>query len=248
MKLLRNVLISASLVLPAISVAQSTIEHNQPLITVVGQARLEVEPDQITIVMRAQASAKKQEDANKELSKEFNKFTDYLLDELHLDKKKVIAENLSIYPVYKYVENHEPEIVKYTASRNIKITLEDFALIDKVISKGLKSPLFTLSYTNYSLKDPASYASQVRKLAVEDSLTKAKDLANAYNAKVVKIHRIKYSQNYNLIQVRATNSPRMMNSKAMSNEDDAPNFFNPEKIELNDEIKAQFIIEANNLN
>lgn len=257
MKLSNKLFTAATLILPlALSTevsAKNDVPHFKPLslITVTGQSRMEVDPDQVTINFRAQFSASKQDEANKGLSAEFSKITDYLLKELKLDKSKVIAETLSVYPVYKYEENKEPQLVKYTACRNLAVTLTDFTKLDQVISNTLKSSVFTLNNTVYSLQNPSVYAAKARKLAAEDSLEKAKDLAGAYKAKIVKVHKIDYNQNYQMVNVTQFNaSPRLManSAKMMAGGAPEPSYFNPQKIELNDEVKVQFIIKAEKLN
>ncbi len=256
MKLLKNIFLASALVLPLACINNVSANegsdghkgHSRSLISVVGESRLEVEPDQVTINLKAQYSASKQDEANREINKQFSRLTDYLLDVLKLDKSKVIAENLVVFPVYKYEDNKEPVLVKYTATRNLKVTLTDFTLIDKVVNTSLKNSSFTITGTSYSLQNPSSYATKVRKMAIDDSIAKAKELAKAYNAEVIKVHKIDYTQNYQLLEVNTIATPRLMSSK-MNTQDDGlePSFFNPQKIELNDKIQVQFVMKANNL-
>lgn len=242
----KTFLFLSAMLLSAISYAKTP---SQPTITVEGQAILSVPADKATIFVNIESKAKDQVEAKNKVEKNVSDLITKIVG-LGVEENEIIAESLNVHPEYNYEEKKQT-LVGYIARRYIIIPVTNLTNLNNVVSEIVKINDCSINNIQYSLIDKKPYISKVRELAVKNSLDQAKELAAAYNAKVVKVWQINYRENYELIAVQDGAdfaSPRLMsnNGRAMKSNDNNA-FYNPQKIRLEDNVTATFVIDPQNL-
>lgn len=234
-----------------VSQAESLVDQVQT-IHVIGNSKLEIEPDQAIIYVNVNAHDQKNiASARNKVEDSFNKIIKSLKN-LNIKDQDLIAENLFTYKSYDY-DQKPPKIIDYIASRNLIIQLQDLKALDRVIDLILDDQTNTeIRNISYTVKDKPKYAQQAKDLAIRDSIQQAKLVSSGFNANVKKVLKIDYNQNYDLIEsnvaVSMAMAPKMMSnsmSRAKLNSSDA--YFKPKKITLSDSVNVIFEIEGGNI-
>ncbi|MBQ8708710.1 MAG: SIMPL domain-containing protein [Succinivibrionaceae bacterium] len=216
-------------------------------ISVTGSATLAVDPDTAEISLEVQVSAKDKNQVNSAVQKSVNAMTDFLENELKMKKEQIVAESIGIWPLYDYAAKTRVQI-GFEGRRGIRIRTDDFKLIGPIVARAAEIENVYVSSVRYALKKPSEFARRARASAVEDSISKAKDLAALYRAKLVKVESVNYRQNYDLndVQYVAASNRVMAKNRSLDARPDE-SYFNPEKIILRDSVEAQFSIQAQKL-
>jgi uncharacterized protein YggE len=153
------------------------------------------------------------------------------LEQLGIDKNKIIAERLNVTPKYRY-DNGESIFVGYVGSIDIEITLDDFTLIKDIYDLAVKFDINHFQNINYTLKDVAKEKESLRTMAIEDAKKQAKSIAKDFGVKLEGIKSISYNTPYYNDGARV-----MLNSAKKSNSVD---IYTPKDITLEDRISVIF--------
>ena len=152
-----------------------------PIITVTGDATVEVTPDQATVrigIVHPGGSAK---EAQEEASK-IGQDTLKAIEALGVPAQRIQTSRLTINPSYvqpRPGSNEVPHIAGYTASNVITVTLDNLAQVGPVVDAGLGNGANQLEGVQFSLKDDGPAREQALTFAVAEAKLKATAVAQA---------------------------------------------------------------------
>ncbi len=105
----------------------------------------------------------------------------------------VVTTSLNIYPIQVWVEvkddngsHNEPRITGYTVNNQVRVTVRDIEMADEVIDKAAEvgGDLIRINNISFTVGDPAAYADEIRRRAVEDAKAKAELYAEAFGVEL----------------------------------------------------------------
>ena len=188
-------------------------------IIVTGTSSIELEPDMATLRLGVESSASNVSEARNNAAISINKMLDVMKD-AGIDDDDIQTTAFNIYPEYEYIEVNEngrirgvQELTGFTVSNMLLVmvkNLDDIAgIIDKVTGAGGNDVRF--NSINFDIQDPVPYQSELRKLAVEDGVTKASQLAEYSGVKLGAITMITdYSSQASVAQDKTVFAERAM--------------------------------------
>jgi uncharacterized protein YggE len=205
-----------------------------PQISVVGEGKVKVVPDQATISVTVETKGnnaidvKKQNDAQVETVLK-------VIKKMKLAPADFRTQRVSLNPIYDY----EKKKTSYNASQSIEILLRDLSQYDALMEGLVNQGVNRIDNVIFESSKLAEYQSEARKLAMKDAKIKAEDYVSVLRQKVGKAMTVlDNSQNYQPQPVYA----RM---KAMAMEDSlAPRETLAEgEITITANVSVSFILE-----
>ena len=190
---MKNLSIFALLAFSFFSYANSSVPNNRH-VSIVGTAQLKVKPDIAVIKLEVESLKVKSIDAKKVVDDRVNNFLDGLA-KFNIDEENVSASSITTQPNYSYSKNDKQELDGYTASRNIKITLNDIKLLNAFMDFALSVKIDEISSIELKSSKADSLKDEVNALAVKNAKEKGKSLANAFDAKLGEIYSINSTSN-----------------------------------------------------
>lgn len=183
-----NVLLTLALILLGAMPVQAL--EPQPLvrsISVVGEAKEELAPDQAVIsgqlVSRAKQLAAAKEDNDKLVTRVVA-----IARQFEIPKEKVSASNVYISPEYTYNDKlKKQELTGYVVSRNLSITLDKMELHERVLSALVDNKIDQVNGVSFGLSDPEKKQDALRVKAVQNAKARAQLLADAAGAKLGRV-------------------------------------------------------------
>lgn len=188
-------------------------------IIVTGTSSIELKPDMATLRLGVESSASTVSEARDNAAISINKMID-VIKNLGIDDDDIQTTDFNIYPEYEYIEVNEngrvrgvQELTGFTVSNMLLVTvktLDDIGgIIDKIIDAGGNDVRF--NGIDFGIQDPVPYQSELRKLAVEDGITKATQLAEYSGVKLGAITMIAdYSSQPTIAKDQAVFAERAM--------------------------------------
>jgi len=219
--------------------AENSGSNTGPQISVSGNGKITAEADQATINLNLMAQAANSAGAKKEIDKRINAFFD-AINKLGVKDKQITAGSMNLTPQYDY-QNRQPRFIGFQASRQISVEVSDLEKVHPVLDTAVSLKINGIQGINYSSSTEDEMKQQARLAAIEDSKVKAKQLAEAYGAKLGPVYSISYhSGNVE----RPYNMPEM---RALAMSDSAPKGgrFIPGEISVSDNISVVFDLITN---
>ena len=213
-------------------------------IIVTGSSSIELKPDMATISLGVESYATTVSVARDNASISINEMLD-VMKNVGIDDEDIQTTAFNIYPQYEYIEVREDgrvrgvqELVGFTVSNMLLVTVKNLddigEIIDKITDAGGNDVRF--NSINFGIQDPVPYQSQLRKLAVEDGITKASQLAEYSGVKLGLITMINdYSSQASVAQDQAVFAERAMAIPSTS--------INPGSLNLSMQVDMIFEIE-----
>ena len=213
-------------------------------IIVTGSSSIELKPDMATISLGVESYATTVSVARDNASISINEMLD-VMKNVGIDDEDIQTTAFNIYPQYEYIEVREDgrvrgvqELVGFTVSNMLLVTVKNLddigEIIDKLTDAGGNDVRF--NSINFGIQDPVPYQSQLRKLAVEDGITKASQLAEYSGVKLGSITMINdYSSQASVAQDQAVFAERAMAIPSTS--------INPGSLNLSMQVDMIFEIE-----
>ena len=213
-------------------------------IIVTGSSSIELKPDMATISLGVESYATTVSVARDNASISINEMLD-VMEKVGIDDEDIQTTAFNIYPQYEYIEVREDgrvrgvqELVGFTVSNMLMVTVKNLddigEIIDKITDAGGNDVRF--NSINFGIQDPVPYQSQLRKLAVEDGITKASQLAEYSGVKLGSITMINdYSSQASVAQDQAVFAERAMAIPSTS--------INPGSLNLSMQVDMIFEIE-----
>lgn len=183
-----------------------------PQISVFGEGKISVAPDQAVISLGFQNSGKD--------SKEVKKLNDEVIDKVikFLKQSGIPATdykttNVSLYKSYDYAK----KVYNYQANQSLTVTLKDLTQYDKIMIGLNYSGVNTIQGVEFKTSKREAYESEARKKAILDAKQKATNYVSAIGQKTGKA--ILISDNSPTYYPHVMNKSNMM---AMATAEDAP--------------------------
>jgi len=176
----------------------STLGHAQelkqiPMISVSGEGKVEVAPDQASISISIESKGTK----SSEVKKDNDIKTAAVLKtitKLNIAREDFQTERVSLNPNYDY----EKKKYNYIATQTIRILLKDLAKYDELMEGLIDAGTNRIDNVEFKSSKLKQLQSEARKLAVQDAKAKAMDFVSVLGQKVGKAISISdNSQNYN---------------------------------------------------
>tara|TARA_B110000014_G_C20059304_1_gene551539 strand:- start:210 stop:1061 length:852 start_codon:yes stop_codon:yes gene_type:complete len=227
------------------ALAEKGSVHGKGGIIVTGTSSIELEPDMATLSLGIESSASTVSEARDNASISINEMLD-VMKNVGIDDEDIQTTAFNIYPQYEYIEVHDDngrvrgvqELVGFTVSNMLMVTVKNLddigGIIDKITDAGGNDVRF--NSINFGIQDPIPYQSQLRKLAVDDGITKASQLAEYSGVKLGSITMITdYSSQASIAQDKAVFAERAMAIPSTS--------INPGSLNLSMQVDMIFEIE-----
>ena len=167
----------------ASSLAQES--KSPALVTVMGEGKLKIIPDQVTIQIAIESkgtdtkTVKEQNDAKTAtVLKSIKK--------MGLAPADVQTQRVNLNPAYDY----ETKKTFIHANQTIRLLLRDLSKYDALMTELVSAGITTISSVEFQSSQEAKLQSEVRKLAMQNALTKAQDYLSVVGQKVGKVQSI----------------------------------------------------------
>lgn len=200
-----------------------------PHISVTGTATINVDPDTVKIEFQSIAVEKEASNAKKAVDKQVQLVLS-TLKKMGFEQKLLIREDIRLRPEYEYIEKKRTQ-VGIKATRNLSYQLDDLNKVNDFLQLLTDAKISTIGQINYTLKESSQWQLKARELAVKDSISKAKGLAESYQTSLGKIYSIKYQPN--------NTQPIMM--RAIDSRQSAPSYQH-NQIVLKERVEAVFLL------
>ena len=226
------------------ALAEKGSAHGKGGIIVTGTSSIELEPDMATLSLGIESSANTVSEARDNASISINEMLN-VMKNVGIDDEDIQTTAFNIYPQYEYIEVRDngrvrgvQELVGFTVSNMLLVTVKNLEgigeIIDKITDAGGNDVRF--NSINFGIQDPIPYQSQLRKLAVDDGITKASQLAEYSGVKLGSITMITdYSSQASVAQDKAVFAERAMAIPSTS--------INPGSLNLSMQVDMIFEIE-----
>jgi len=171
--------------------ARADEDKPEQTIKVQGQATLEVEPDQVTLILGVQTRAPKAEEAARENAK--------VMDMVLRAVKGVLGQagtvetvGYRVSPRYEWDrKNRVNRFVGFEAVNQVMVTSSDTSTVGRVLDAAVVAGANTIDGPYWRLKDPAPARSRALVAALEDARLQAQALARAAGLELGEVLSIK---------------------------------------------------------
>ncbi len=174
-----QILAAAAVVLALVGAASA--DENVRRITVTGQGHVETAPDMATITLGVTHEGPVAGDAMQATSDSVAKMLDRLA-KLGVEPRDVQTQNLSLNPVWSNQTNSGARVRKITgfvASNTVSVRVRDLPSLGGVLDAVIQDGANEFNGLRFSVQDPEPLVIEARKLAVENAIAKAEQLATA---------------------------------------------------------------------
>jgi uncharacterized protein YggE len=164
-------------------------DDDRPLraITVSGEAKEEVAPDQAVLSGQILSKAKQLATAkldNDKLAQRVYEIT----KKFEIPKEKIAASNVYISPEYNYNnKTNKQELIGYIVSRNLSITMEKLDVHEQLLSALVEAGIDQVNSVAFTIAKPEAREDALRVKAVQNAKARAEMLAGAAGAKLGKV-------------------------------------------------------------
>lgn len=200
MKAVTLLFLSILLVLLAASANAADAAKSPRLITVTGEAQVNVVPDEVAVSIGVQAcgnTATEARLAEEEIAKKVVDVTKQLKIEtrdLQTDSIEIDLVKPEYYDWRMCYENKEPK--KYGARQMIRITLKDVSVLEDLLTKSLEVGATKIMGVEFKTSELRKYRDQARAMAIIAAKEKATALAGELDCKIGKPQTITEQTSY----------------------------------------------------
>src|SRR5690606_13260573 len=153
----------------------------QPQISVSGEGKIKVVPDEAVISIAVETKGEESAKVKKENDVVVDKVLKYLKS-TKINPKDIKTERVSLYPSYDYNKKKN----YYMATQTISITLRDLSTYDVLMDELVKAGVNRVNGVTFQSSEIEKLKPEARVMAVADAKKKAEDFANALGQKVGK--------------------------------------------------------------
>lgn len=205
-----------------------------PMITVSGEGKVKVIPDQVAISISIETKGTKADDVKKENDKKMDAILKFI-KKANIAKEDFQTQRISLNPNYDY----EKKKHNYLATQTVQILLKDLSKYDILMEGLIDAGVNRVDNVVFKSSNMAQLQSEARKLAMKDAKAKAEDYVSVLNQKVGKA--ITISDNSQVYYPQPVHYA--MKSMAMS-EDSAPReTLAAGEIEITANVSVSFILD-----
>lgn len=166
------------------SVAQAQEIKQVPLITVSGEGKVKVAPDQVSIAVSVETRGNNSAEVKKQNDEKIDAVIKYI-KKANIAKEDYQTQRVSLNPQYDY----EKKKTTFYATQTIQILLKDLSKYDELMEGLVSSGVNSIGNVEFKSSKMELHKSEARKLAMKDAKAKAEDylsvttqkLGNAFN-------------------------------------------------------------------
>ncbi|MBE3519166.1 MAG: SIMPL domain-containing protein [Firmicutes bacterium] len=168
-------------------------EESQPrLISVTGEASMQVKPDMATVSFGVETNAPTAAEAQQTNSRAMDAVVRALLA-VGIAREDIQTSNFSLYPVYEW-RGEKPEqkqvLVGYRCNNTVVAKIRDIARIGEAIDRAVAAGATNIGGISFGLQDPEPLKTQLLAQAVIDARSKAETMAKAAGVTITGVYRI----------------------------------------------------------
>ena len=152
-----------------------------PQVTVAGEGKVRVTPDQAEISVTIETKGTKAIDVKKENDIAVEKVLQFI-KKMKLPKEDVMTQRISLNPNYDY----EKKKHNYLANQTIVICLKDLSKYDELAEGLVDNGVNRIDNVEFKSSKLAIHQSEARKLAMKDAKLKAEDYVSVLGQKIGK--------------------------------------------------------------
>jgi uncharacterized protein YggE len=180
--------------------------------TITGEGKVSAKPDvgyvNLGVVTQANIAVESVEKNTAAMKKLFKSLT----ADLGIPLEDIQTSDFSVRPDYVYKKDDEPQLVGYTTSNNVTVTVCDLTKMGKVLDVLVKGGANQVRGVSFGVKDSAPLLDKARKLAAQDAKRKAQLYADALGVKLGSLKSLQ-ENNYGRPQPRLYAATASMRSE-----------------------------------
>lgn len=204
-----------------------------PMISVSGEGKIKVAPDQCLITISLESKGSKADEVKSENDKKIDGILKFI-KKAAIAKEDFQTQRVALNPNYDYTKKK----YNYVATQTIQILLKDLSKYDTLMEGLLNEGINRIENVTFQSSKMVSLQSEARKLAIKEAKSKAEDFVFVLNQKVGKAILISdNSQSYHP-------QPVLYAMKSMRMDESAPReTLAPGEIEITANVSVSFILE-----
>lgn len=226
----------AALILSMLFMSMSYAQEMKqvPQISVTGEGKIKVVPDQATITATVETKGNNAKDVKKENDKQMEAVLK-MIKKMNLAPADYRTQRVSLNPIFDY----EKKKTTYNATQTVEILLRDLSQYDELMEGLVNQGINRIDNVIFQSSKVAQYQSDARKMAMKDAKLKAEDYVSVLGQKVGKAMTINdNSQNYQPQPVYARMKSMAMDESATTRETLAEG-----EITITANVSVSFILE-----
>ncbi|MFM2486541.1 SIMPL domain-containing protein [Celerinatantimonas yamalensis] len=161
------------------------------VLTVTGQAEIQVLPDQAQVTFTVLAQSDTAVSAKQQVDKNVEKIQQAL--GAQFKGLKLTSGQLQVSPIYASKPDQAPQLTGYKASRPVRIDIVDLSQLSVILDNAFQHGADSMAQIRYQNSHAKQLASKVRLKALHNAQQLAAQFANALGKKVASIDSIEYS-------------------------------------------------------
>lgn len=163
------------------TVSQAQEVKQIPQISVAGEGKVKVVPDQATITVTVETKGNVAKDVKKQNDDQMDAVLK-LLKKMNLPASDYKTQRVALNPIYDY----EKKKTSYNAQQTVEILLKDLSKYDDLMSGIVENGVNRIDNVVFQSSKMAQYQSEARKLAMKEAKMKAEDYVSVLGQKVGK--------------------------------------------------------------
>lgn len=176
------------------AVAPSATQVERSTLAVSGSGVASSAPDRAIASLGVSSQKVTAAEAQSEVNAVLNRALE-AIQALGIPRKSITTASINLYPIFENPrpgqgQEEPPRVLAYRASNTIRITLDDLAMIGKVIDACIKSGCNQLEGVNFELKDDSSQRRDALAAACVDAAAKAQTIASTLKLRIIGIQEI----------------------------------------------------------
>ena len=205
-----------------------------PMITVSGEGKIKVTPDQVSISLGAENIGKDAQEVKKKNDESIAAIIK-TIKKFNIPATDFQLANVSLYRSYDY----DTKKYNYTASQTVKVLLKDMKIYNEFMYSINESGVTNISGLEFMSSKMETYEKEARKKAMLNAKQKAEDYVSVLNQKVGKALIINDNSSVNYPQPVLY---RAM-AKSMDESAPAPETMAPGEISIDANVQVSFVLD-----
>jgi uncharacterized protein len=155
-------------------------------IAVVGRGTVEAAPDRALVTIGAQAIRPTAQEAQERVSGTMTQVLQRVMA-LGIPRERIQTVEINLYPQRR---PQSGDITGYQAVQRLRVTVDDLALVGRVLDAAVTAGANLLDGVSFTLRDSASYRARAFAAAAQDARATANALAAASGVTIARVVRI----------------------------------------------------------
>ncbi len=217
-------------------------------IKVTGKGTIKIKPDLIRFYIDLNGIKKEYEETVKESTRQSEKIV-ALFEEIGFKKTDIKTTGFNVFTSYESYQDKEDNcwkqrLVGYEFNHNMKVEFKnDNKILSKVLTAFSKSDINCNFHFDYTVKSTEKEKNKLLGLAVQDSMNKAKVLAEGAGVELGEILSIDYSwSQVDFVSPTVYRNDGVMMKRSMNTVEEAALDYTPEDITTSDTVTVVYEI------